>query len=152
MAGAAEARDHLVGYEEHVVLAQERLQALEVTFRGELKSARAGDRVDHHGGDGLGPFRQDQILYLLEEARGVGLLVLARRHGAEHVGSIDLEEALERHVESHLQRREAGEARRRHGGAVVAPHTGDDLLLLGPAERVVVVPDQLDDGVVGFGA
>ena len=45
-----------------------------------------------------------------------------------------------------------GQRGRGHGDAVIAAVAGDDLLLLRPAERVVVEPDHLDDGIVGLRA
>ena len=44
------------------------------------------------------------------------------------------------------------EAAGRHRDAVIAPLARQELFLPRPSERVVVVPDQLDDGVVGFRA
>jgi len=46
----------------------------------------------------------------------------------------------------------AGHAGGGDGDAVIALHAADDLLLLRPPAGIVVVPDQLDGGVDGFGA
>ena len=51
-----------------------------------------------------------------------------------------------------MERRQAGQAARGDGDAVIGALAGDDLLLLRPAERVVEVPDQLDRQVVGLRA
>ena len=50
-----------------------------------------------------------------------------------------------------MQAVQPGQPGRSHGDAVITTPAGDDLLLLGPAQDVVVVPDQLDLGVVGVG-
>ena len=57
-----------------------------------------------------------------------------------------------RQVEVPLIDRDARQAGGGDGDAVIAAHAADDLLLLRPAEGVVVVPDHLDDGVVGLRA
>ena len=54
-------------------------------------------------------------------------------------------------VEAAVVGRQAGEAARRDGDAVVAAFARDELLLLGPADGVVVEPDELDDRVIGLG-
>ena len=46
---------------------------------------------------------------------------------------------------------DAGEAGGHHRGAMVAAPSGDDLLLVGAPEHVVVVPGDLDLGLVGVG-
>ena len=61
-----------------------------------------------------------------------------------------MEKAVQRHVEPGLHGRYTGQAGGRDRRAVVAALARDDLLFLGPPQGVVVVPDQLDDGVVGF--
>ena len=56
----------------------------------------------------------------------------------------------QRHVEAVMVLLDPGEARRHHGAAVVAVVAGDDLLLARPPRRVVEVPEELDQEVVGF--
>src|SRR5690606_26022909 len=46
----------------------------------------------------------------------------------------------------------SGQAPGHHAGAVIAAPARDDLLLLGPAQNVVVVPDELDLRLVRVGA
>ncbi len=71
---------------------------------------------------------------------------------AEVVGRLGVEDAVERQVELVVEELQAGERAGDEAGAVVAAPAGDDLLLLGAAEDVVVIPDQLDVGLVGVGA
>ena len=58
----------------------------------------------------------------------------------------------QRQVERLVEHRQAGQAAGHQARAVIAALARDDLLLLGPAEHVVVVPDQLDLGLVGVRA
>ena len=51
-----------------------------------------------------------------------------------------------------MEGRQARQAARGDGDAVIGALAGDDLLLLRPAERVVEIPDQLDREIVGLGA
>ncbi|MNE57447.1 hypothetical protein D3C80_1524140 [compost metagenome] len=63
----------------------------------------------------------------------------------------DMVEARQRHVETALVGRDAGQAGADDGDAVVTVDAADELLLGRLADGVVAVPDQLDHGVVGFG-
>ena len=63
-----------------------------------------------------------------------------------------MQEARQRQVEIRVHDRDAGQRARRKGQAMEAEAPGDELLLLRPADRVVVVADQLDDRVVGLAA
>src|SRR3546814_10803118 len=67
--------------------------------------------------------------------------VIIRRLGMDHLG--------ERQVELLVEQLEAGERAGHQARAVLAAPARDDLLLLRPAEDVVVVPDELDVGLVG---
>src|SRR3546814_9929013 len=58
----------------------------------------------------------------------------------------------ERQVELLVEQLEAGERAGHQARAVIAAPARDDLLLLRPAEDVVVVPDELDVGLVGVRA
>src|SRR3546814_1513005 len=59
---------------------------------------------------------------------------------------------VERQVELLVEQLEAGERAGHQARAVIAAPARDDLLLLRPAEDVVVVPDELDVGLVGVRA
>ena len=56
-----------------------------------------------------------------------------------------------RQVEMGMKRWQTGEATRRDGDAVEAAPTRDDLLAFWTADEIVVVPHELDLGVVGIG-
>src|SRR3546814_3093541 len=62
--------------------------------------------------------------------------------------AVGVQDIGDRQVEIALVERQPGEARRGDGDAVIALDAADDLLLLGPAERIVAIPDHLDRGVV----
>ena len=81
---------------------------------------------------------------LLLALAGLGVAIVMRRVGVADIG--------DRQIEIAVVGGEAGEARGRDGDAVIALGAADDLLLARPAERVVVVPDELDRGVVRLGA
>ena len=55
--GARKAADHLIGNEQDVVLAQDRLDLLEITLRRKNRPARAHDRLGEKCRDGVGSFR-----------------------------------------------------------------------------------------------
>ena len=65
---------------------------------------------------------------------------------------VRVDEVGERRVETAMVHRAAGQAGGGEGDAVIAVHPADDLLLVVPAESVVVVPDDLDRGIVRFRA
>ncbi len=67
------------------------------------------------------------------------------------MGRPDMTDHRQGHVETRMEAVEAGEPGRSHGDAVVTTPAGNDLFLLGPAQDVVVVPDQFQVGVVGVG-
>ena len=64
------------------------------------------------------------------------------------VREVGVQHALEGQVEGLVVERNAREAPRRGGDAVIGADARDDLLFLGPAEQVVVVADQLELRVV----
>src|SRR6185312_690712 len=71
---------------------------------------------------------------------------------ASRLSAIRVEDIGDRQVEVAVIVRQAGEARGRDRDAVVALVTRDQLFLFRPADGVVVVPDDLDGGVVRLGA
>src|SRR3546814_10783932 len=75
-------------------------------------------------------------------------LALAVLAEAVIVRAVGVQDAGHRQVEGLVHVRQAGQARRGQRRTVIALGPRDDLLLLRPPERVVVVPDQLQDRVV----
>ena len=151
-AGAAEAADHLVDHEQDVVLAEHGLDLLEIGRWGDDHAARAHHRLGDEGRDRVGSLLEDQPLQIVGQTGREVLLGLAGPREAVVVGAVGMEDALDRQVEVLVVGREPGQAGRGDGDAVVGLVPADDLLLVGPAARIVVVPDQLDRGVVGFRA
>src|SRR3546814_3962532 len=80
------------------------------------------------------------------------LLALAFLREAIVVRTTGVNDVRDRNVEVGLHVGHRGQAGGGDGDAVIALDAADDLLLLRPAQRVVVVPHHLDRGVVGLGA
>ena len=150
LAQAAEPADHFIGDEQDVVLAQDRLHGFIIARRRRDHAACAHQRLHDHGGNRVGAFRCDQRLQIghqLGGEFGIGQAMAfpqpARRHGvADH---------RQRQIEPGMQAGQAGHARRHDRHAMIAALAGDDLLLLRPAQDVVVIPGQFDLRVVGVG-
>ncbi len=79
-------------------------------------------------------------------------LGLAEVGAAEVVGRLGVDHLGQRQIELLVEGFEPGQRAGDQARAVVAAPAGDDLLLLRAAEDVVVVPDELDVGLVGVGA
>ena len=150
-ARAPEARDHLVGDQQHVVLLADPLDLRPVGLGRDDHPAGALDRLADEGGDGLGPQLQDLVLDRLGR---LAAEVLGRERAAVVVpiGRGDVDEAGQGQVGLAVHRGHAAQAGRRHGAAVVAEGPRDEGLLLGLALQVPEVPDHAHDGVVGLGA
>ena len=83
---------------------------------------------------------------------GVGLLAFAGLSVLPMVGAIGVQHAGNRQIEIRMKDAEARETGCRNGSAVIAALAGDELLALGLAAHVVVIPGELDLRVVGFRA
>ena len=66
-AGAAEAGDDLVEYQQDAVPVADLAQALQIALRRNQHAGRAGDRLDDDGGDGRGIVQRDEPLELIGE-------------------------------------------------------------------------------------
>ena len=88
----------------------------------------------------------------LGHARRKLLLGLARRVRPVVMGKFGVPERRQRQAESRVHVRLARQAHRRAGVAVIGHLSGDDLGPLRLADRVPVVPGELDRGVVRFRA
>ena len=152
VAGAPEAADYLVRDERDVVVAQDRLHLLEVRLRRHDHAPGTHHRFGDEGRDRIGAFLFDHRLELAREPRGELFLGLAVPGVTVVVGAIRVQDTRDRQVEISVKDRQAGQAPGRDGDAVIRPHPRDDLLLLRLAARIVVVPRELDLGVVGFAA
>ena len=148
----AEAVDHLVGHHQHVVAPAHGLDLLPIGGGRGQHAARADQRLADEGRDRFGSFREDLRLELGGEPVREGLLGLARLGIAVVVRAGDVLHLRQRQVEAAVVGGQAREAAGRDRDAVVAVLPRDELLLLGPADRVVVEPHELDDCVVGFRA
>ena len=96
------------------------------------------------------PSAFDLRVQLGGEPGGEVLLALAGLGEAVVVGAGGMDEVGDRKIEVAVVVGQAGQAGRGDGDSVVAAYAGDDLLLLRPAQGVVVIPDDLDRGVVGL--
>ena len=150
-AGPAEAADHLVGDQQHVVLAADALDLLPVALRRHDHAARTLDRLADERGDVVGPELEDA---LFQAARGLLAMGLRREVAAMRipVGRLDVLEAWQRQVGLGMHRRQPGQARGRERHAVVAVRPADHDLLGRPALQVPEPAHELDRGVVGLGA
>ncbi len=137
VAGAPEPADHLVGDEQHVVLAQHRLDLLEVRPRRDDHAAGAHDRLGPHRRHRVRPLGQDHLLQFLGAARGKRLLALAGIGAVVVVRRHRVDEARQRHVERAVIVRDAGERGGRQRDAVIALQPADDLLLVRPPDALL---------------
>ena len=117
-------------------------------MRRKDRAAGAHHRLGEEGGDGVGPFRLDERLQRLGHARGKFLLGLARLVAAVVMREFGVLEMGERQAEARMHVGLAGEADGGAGVAVVGHLARDDLGALRLADRVPIVPGELDGGVV----
>ena len=123
VAGAAEAADHLVGDEQHVVLAQHLLDLREIARRRHDHAARAHHRLGDEGGDGVGILALDQRVEVVGQPRrrnpprsrpAARVAVVMRAVGVADAG--------DRQVEIEMVGGSPVRLARRDGDAVIAPH------------------------------
>ena len=134
------------------MLGEKLLDAVEIAFGRQENAARAHDRLGDKGGNRLGPLARDQRLEIAYYAGGEGLLVFALLGETVEMRAGGMENPLDRKIESLVKGRDAGEASGGIGQAVIAAKPGYHLLLLRPAEQIVVIAHQLEIGVVGVRA
>jgi hypothetical protein len=77
LAGASETAYHLVGDQQDVVTAKDRLDLREIRSRWHDNAARAHDRLRKHRRDGVRAFAENQRVQVLGEAGRELLLALA---------------------------------------------------------------------------
>ncbi len=151
-AQTSEAGHHLVGDQHDVVLGEHGLDLLPIAGRRRHDAAGAEHRLADEGGHGVGALVHDQRIELVGQM--LRKLLLAHRAvlAAVVVGRMGVEDRRARQIEGVVEELQARERARHHARAVIAAPARDDLLLLLPAEHVVHVPDELDDGLVGVRA
>ena len=150
IAGAAEACDHFVGDDEHVVLAAHRLDLFPVGRRRRHDAAGAHHRLADEGGDGVGALGDDRRFELFGEPRGERLLALPGLAVTPEISAADVAHERQRQVEIAMEDGHAGEAARDDRDAVVGAVARNDFLLFRASQRIVKVPDHLDREVVGL--
>ena len=97
-------------------------------------AAGAHDGLGDEGGDGVRSLGQDELFKLVGQAGREILLLLAFLAIAVEVRAVGVE-IRDRRVEIAVKVRQAGQACRCDGDAVIALLPGDDLLLVRAAER-----------------
>jgi hypothetical protein len=139
-AGAAEAGDHLVGDQQHLVPVADLAQAREIGRRRHDHAAGAHDRLGDDGGDRVGPFLQDRLLHRFG---GADARVLVARP-AIGIGRRHLQEVGHERPEHLVVGRHSRRAHGRHGDAVIAVDARDHLHLVRLAAQLPVVARDLE--------
>ena len=152
VSGAPEAADHLIVDHQHVVLGQHRHDRLEIALRRHDHPARAHHRLGDEGGHRLRPLGFDEGVELGGQPRRHLALGLAGQAVAPVMRAGDVLDAVHRQVEVAVVVGQAGQRGGDDGHAVIGLAAADDLLLFGPPARVVVIPRQLDLGLIGLRA
>ena len=149
LAGAAEAGDHLVGDQQHLVAVADLAQAGEVVVGRRVDAARALDRLGDHRGDRVRTFLLDRGHDVVDhQIAAVDPTAAGRRH--IRCGRVD--DVGNRTAELGLEDLHARGGGHRDRVAVVCLDAGDDLLLLGSTLLDPVEPGRLDIGLVRLGA
>ena len=111
VARAHEARNHLIGDHQNVMLLENGLYLLEIGSGRRYQPAGAHHRLGNEGGDRVRTLADDQVVELLGQPAREILLALAVLSLAPVVRGRDVEEPFERHVEALLGVVDAGQAR-----------------------------------------
>ena len=130
LAEPAERADHLVGDQQHVVPVADLPDPLEVAGRRREAAAGVLHRLQVDGGHGVRPLGLDRLVdpvgrppaELLRRVAGV-------RRAPVEVRVRHPERRRDQRLEVLLERRDAGDRQRAHGGAVVGHLPGDHLVL-----------------------
>ncbi len=150
-ARAAEAGDHLVGDEEHVVPRAHLAHAREVVVGGIDDAAAAVDGLGDEGGHRVGPLAQDGLLQLAGRRLPHGL-ARAGPLEAVRIARLDVDEVGHARLEHLPVGGHAGGAHGLQRDAVIGVLAGDDLDLGGLALGLPVEARRLEGGLVGLGA
>ncbi len=144
----AKAGDDLIRDQQNVVLVQHLLHSGPIAFGRRHDAPGAQNRLPDEGGDGVGTFAFDQRFQFAHQVRGelcfahvcVGAAVVIGRVGVHHL--------CQRQVELLVEQLQPSQRARHQTRPMIATPARDDLFLLGAAKDVVVVPDQLDVGLI----
>ena len=150
LAGAAKTVDHLIGNQQNVVLLQDRLDRLEIAAGRYQHSAGAHHWFGDHRGNRITTFALNRCFQRSRDAGHKRLFALTFLPIAVVVWAIGVNDAVKRQVKFQMGIGQAGQRRRHHGDAVIGFDARNDLLLFRAAKRVVVIPGQLDLGIVGL--
>ena len=128
------------------------LNFLEIAGRWGDQAAGTHHRFGDKGGNRLRTFANDHVVEFLCQSGRELVLALAIQTLAPEMRRTGVQEPVERHVKTLMGVFDARQARRGQRDTVIGLVAPDDLLLFGSAQRIVVVPDDLDLGVIGFRA
>ena len=148
----AETADHFIGNQQDVVLIEHLADFSPVAFWRWHDTAGAQYWFTDHRGNGIRTFGENHFFEflcavnreLLLAHRVIFATVVDRRNGVF--------DALQRQVEVGVEHRQAGHRTGCNARPVIATVTRDHLLLLFAAKDIVVVPNQLELGLVGIRA
>ncbi len=150
LAGTAEAADHFVGAQQHVVLTADALDFRPVAFRREDHAASALERLGDKAGDVVGA-QFENLLFQLQRAATAELGRGQVTAGGEEVGFVDVCDVRDQaaHLVHELHAAQRGG---RQGRAVVAVPATDHDLLLRLAFDLPEAAHGTDQHLVGLGA
>ena len=134
MAEPAEARDHLVGREQDVVLIADRAHALPVANRRRETAAGVLHGLHVHEADGLGAHREDRLLEVVEQELRELLLGLGAR-AVVAICVVDVAHLGHERLERFAERGDAVDREGAHRRAVVGDVACDRLVPVRPAAR-----------------
>ena len=150
-AQTAESCDDLIGDEQDVMLAQHFLNRGPVAFGWRHDAASAQNRLADEGCNRIGPFLFDQRLKLGHQMGGELRLGHVGPRPAEVIGCLCVDDLRQGQVEFLVKQLKPGQRSRHQTRSMIPAPAADDLLLGGPSQDIIVVPDQLDVGFVGIG-
>ncbi len=125
---------------------------LEISLRRNDDPARSHDRLGDEPGDGVGSFPVHEVFDLLHQPVGELFLRLAGFSVAVVMRARHMHHVFDRQIEIRVNRRQTGEAARRHRYSVIALDPADEFFLRGTSPHVIAVPGELHLHVVGFRA
>jgi len=152
IAGAREPADDFIVDQQDVVFRQHRLNFFEIGGGRNQHAARAHHRLGDEGGDGVGVLALNHGVEIVRKAGGEVLLALAILGVAVVMRAIGMQGEGQGKVEIAVNGGQAGQAAGRDSDTMIGLVARNDALLLRLAARIVVIPDELDLGVVGFRA
>lgn len=130
------------------MLPQHGLNGLPVPRGRRHDAAGAQHRLADEGRDGIRALAFDQRLQLRRAMGHELFLALVQIRAAEIVRRLGVNDLFHRQVELLVKQLQPGQRAGDQPRPVIAAPARDDLLLLRPAQDVVVIPDQLDVGLI----